>query len=388
MQRLSGTPKIIIADYVLLTFYGYFTIGFTLAVLPVFITRELGFNTVVAGGVMSIQYIMTFLMRAVAGTIVDRNGPKRAVLISMTSFILSGLLLIAVFLTSASPLLSLTLLIGSRLLTGCGEGMVGASPINWALLRVGEKHTATAISYNGIANYSSLAFGAPLGLWMASSLGNWSLGAATILSALVGLWSAIRKPALYGPKSTSRPPFLRVLKSVSPYGSGLALAGIGFGTISTFITLYFVSRQWSSAALSITAFSTMFVAARLFFSRTINKYGGINVAMICMVAECLGLLMVWQAPSPVLAIAGAGMTGFGFSLVFPALGVEAVKRIPASSKGAALGGYGLFIDISLGITGPLVGFVANHFGLPAIFPFSAALALSGIGMCMILSRRP
>jgi hypothetical protein len=47
--------------------------------------------------------------------------------------------------------------------TGCAEGMIGASPINWAIMAVGEKHTAKIISYNGVACYGALAIGASLG---------------------------------------------------------------------------------------------------------------------------------------------------------------------------------------------------------------------------------
>lgn len=74
------------------------------------------------------------------------------------------------------------------------------------------------------------------------------------------------------------------------------------------------------------------------------------------------MLLLWLAPNPNLALAGAALTGFGFSLVFPALGVEAVNLVPAASRGAAVGAYSLFIDLSLGITGPVAGAVAAGFG--------------------------
>ncbi|WP_400261070.1 MFS transporter [Sphingobacterium sp. SG20118] len=154
LQKTALDYRFQIASYAILTFYGYFTIGLSLAVLPIFIHETLGYNTIIAGAVIGSQYIMTFFMRAYAGTIVDKRGPKPAVIISMICFMITGILLWAAFYTSASPLLSISLLALSRLLTGCGEGMVGASPVNWAILRVGDQHTSTAISYNGIFNYS------------------------------------------------------------------------------------------------------------------------------------------------------------------------------------------------------------------------------------------
>lgn len=384
---LKQKPTFVIANYVLLTFYGYFTIGLTLAVLPIFITQVLGYNTIVAGGVISLQYVMTFIMRAYAGKMVDSTGPKRAVIISMLCFILVGVLLGVAFMNAHTPLISLLILVVSRLLIGCGEGMVGASPVNWAMLRVGEQHTATAISYNGIANYSSMAVAAPLGVWMSMHMGNWSLAALTVFMGFIGLFSALTKTSLKNSSKAMKQPFFKVLKMVSPFGSGLALAGIGFGSLSTFITLYFAFQHWDHAASCITAFSLFFIFGRLAFSKAISRYGGITVAMFSMAVECIGLLFIWFSPEPNLVMIGASLTGLGFALVFPALGVEAVSRVSAANKGAALGAYGLFIDISLGVTGPMVGLVAKSFGIAAIFPFSALMVCIGFIVCLFLKRR-
>ena len=62
-----------------------------------------------------------------------------------------------------------------------------------------------------------------------------------------------------------------------------------------------------------------------------------------------------------------------------------MSKVSASNKGAALGAYGLFIDISLGVTGPLVGFVAKAFGMGYIFPFSMAMVVIGLFVCVILN---
>ncbi|HCU46427.1 MFS transporter [Sphingobacterium sp. PCS056] len=386
LQKTALDYRFQIASYVILTFYGYFTIGLSLAVLPIFIHETLGFNTIIAGAVIGSQYIMTFFMRAYAGTIVDKKGPKPAIIASMICFMVTGILLWAAFSTSATPLLSISLLAISRLLTGCGEGMVGASPVNWAILRVGDQHTGTAISYNGISNYSSMAIGAPLGVILSQHLGNWSIAAFTIVVGFIGLISTINKKALYSLSNEVRNSFFSVFKVVSPFGIGLALAGIGFGTISTFITLYYNYKGWENAAICITCFSTMFVLGRFVLTGSINKIGGVKIALYSMLIESAGLLLIAFAPSPLLTIIGASITGLGFSMVFPALGVEAVKRASSANKGAALGAYGLFIDISLGVSGPLIGLVAKQFGMDFIFPFSLFLVVLGVIVCLLLIR--
>ena len=184
-----------------------------------------------------------------------------------------------------------------------------------------------------------------------------------------------------------RLPFLHVLGRVLPHGTGLALGSIGFGTIATFITLYYATNHWENAALCLSLFGASFIGARLLFGNLINRIGGFRVAIGCLGVETLGLLLLWLAPNPELALAGAALSGFGFSLVFPALGVEAVNLVPASSRGAAVGAYSLFIDLSLGITGPLVGAVAAGFGFASIFLFAALAAFSGLMLSLYLYRQ-
>ena len=370
-----------ILGYVSLTFLGYFTIGLSLATLPIFIHQVLGFNTIIAGLVISVQYIATFLLRGYAGKIVDTRGPKVSVMRSMLFFGLAGLLLLLVFLCKSQPTVSLGLLLITRLLTGIGEGLVGASPINWALLELGEEHAAKAISFNGIASYGAIALGAPLGVLMVDYISYESLGLLTCAIAIMGyLYSRSKIPYQVTSKKTETISFKRVLILVAPFGICLALGGLGFGSISTFMTLYYEHFNWQNGASCLTIFGIFFILTRLVFNKAIDQYGGLRVALTSLFIESLGLLIIAVGVHPIWTLLGAALTGIGFSLVFPALGVEAIKRVDQSQQGSALAAYGLFIDISLGITGPLIGFVANNMGMTAIYPFSTILVAIGFAL--------
>ena len=52
-----------------------------------------------------------------------------------------------------------------------------------------------------------------------------------------------------------------------------------------------------------------------------------------------------------------------------------------------MGAYSLFIDLSLGITGPLAGAIAAGFGFASIFLFAALAALSGLMLSLYLYRQ-
>lgn len=374
-----------IISYVFFTFIGYFIIGLSLSVLPIFISKELGFSMLVAGIVISLQYVMTFLMRAYSGKIIDSKGPKPAVLISMLGFAFTGLVLIIAYYFRFSPIISLLFLIVTRLFTGGAEGMVGASPINWAIMTFGEKYTAKIISYNGIACYGALALGASMGVTIVKYFNFYGLGFLILALGLVGFFYARTKENRTGkPSEEEQKSFWNVLGKVAPFGLCLAMGGLGFATISTFMTLYYDYYHWQNGALCLSVFGVLFVAGRLVFNNAINRFGGINVAVASLMVEALGLTVIALSYHPYFVLLGAGITGLGFSLIFPALGVLAMKSVPSSNQGSALAGYGLFIDMSLGITGPLIGGVADIFGLPYIFPFSIGIVMLGLFLAYYL----
>ena len=111
------------------------------------------------------------------------------------------------------------------------------------------------------------------------------------------------------------------------------------------------------------------------------------MAIGCMSIEAVGLILLWLAPSTSYALIGAGLTGFGLSLVYPALGVEAVKQVPVSSRGAGLSAYAVFFDLALAIAGPIMGAIALNMGYPWIFFSAAVMCCMGLLLSLGLARR-
>jgi MFS family permease len=88
-----------------------------------------------------------------------------------------------------------------------------------------------------------------------------------------------------------------------------------------------------------------------------------------------------------MAVGGAAVAGFGFSLVFPALGVEAVRHVPERSRGTALGVYTVFADVSFFLVGPVAGALIGTFGYASVFLFALVCVLASLGITLLLARQ-
>jgi len=97
---------------------------------------------------------------------------------------------------------------------------------------------------------------------------------------------------------------------------------------------------------------------------------------------------MWLAPWFGSSVTGAALTGFGYSLVYPGLGVEAVRRAPAQSRGLAMGAYTAFLDVALGFGIPALGLLADFAGLGMAFAASMLAALGAAAIAAALLYKP
>ena len=218
--------------------------------------------------------------------------------------------------------------------------------------------------------FAAFAIGAPAGSALRATYGFGAIAAATATAPLVTMLLVAPLPTV-APVHHARFSFAKVFRAVWLPGFGSALGSVGFGAVTTFVALLFANRGWANGWLAYTAYATAFILARIFFSHFADTIGGAKVALVCALVEAVGQALIWLADRPGMALLGAALTGFGFSLVYPGFGVEAVRRVSAQSRGLAMGAYTAFLDLAQGVASPALGLIACGASLNTVFLASA-----------------
>ena len=354
-------------------FLVYLTVGAPLPVIPLFVHDRLGFDPLIVGIVIGAQAAATLLARPLAGGLADRRGTRAAVIVGALISALAGVFYFASTFLESSPMASLAAIIAGRLALGLGDSLFLTGAMAWGVQLGGPKNAGKGLMSVGIALYAAMAIGAPLGIALFNNGGFAVLALIVAATPLLACLIAQRLPAqpvVAGLRIPLREVFGRIWRP----GAGVALSGVGFAVIAAFITLYYQSHGWNGAAYGLTAFGVAFIVARLFFGGYPDRFGGARVALACLAIEVVGQLLLWFAPLPVIALLGAALTGFGYSLAFPALCLEAVRRVPPQSRGSAIGAYVVCLDFSLASAGPVAGLMVAPLGYSAIYLLGAACA--------------
>jgi MFS family permease len=367
-------------------FCGYLCVGLPLPVIPLFIHDKLGFSNLIVGLAIGIQFLATVLTRGYAGRLTDQHGGKRSALQGAAVCALGGLLYLIAAMPGLSPMLSLGVIVAGRLAAGVGESQFVTGCVSWSIASVGPQRAGMSMSWTGIAMFAALAFGAPIGMALYQNYGLQVAMVACIVAPLAAAFVALRAVSYITPAG-QRLPFYRVIGQIWREGLGLMLQGVGLAGLTAFASLYFAARSWGHAGLVMTAFGVGFILVRILLGHLPDKMSGYRVALWSLVIEALGQAMLWDAPHEIVALAGAFVTGLGCALVFPALGVEALKRVLPANRGSAMGAFVAFLDIAYGISGPAAGIIAGQFGYAAVYMFGAGCALLG-GVLVATAHNP
>jgi len=367
-------------------FIAYFGVAMSLSAVPIYVVDRMHLSNAYGGLAVGIAFLSTIATRGHAGQRADRLGGKVCMQRGLMLYMVAGFVCLLAGLPQWHVALAYAMLIAGRLLLGLGESLAIVGALGWAMSLMGPARSGKVMALAGIAMYGAFAAGGPIGLVALNRLGFIGLMGVCIALPVLGL-VVIQPVAATTPHAGQRQPFWQVIGVIWKPGAAVGLQGIGFAALGAFFSLYFLSRGWPHAGLGLTCFGAGFVLVRVLCGHLPDRIGGRPVAVVSLAVEACGQYLLWLAPNPATALAGAFLTGLGCSMVFPSMGVEAVKLVPPQLRATAIGGFAAFQDLAYGATGPVLGLLADHAGYSPVFLLGGLAATLGIVMA-IRTRRP
>lgn len=363
---------------------GFLVIGAALPVLPLHVSRDLGFGTLVVGMVAGAQFAASLITRIWSGSYSDAHGGKRSVVFGLAGAAVAGLLYLLSLAASSSPSLSVVILLIGRAVLGAAESFIITGGVSWGLALVDSGHAGKVIAWVGTAMFAALAFGGPLGTLAFASYGFAAIGFVTTLLPLLVLLSLLWAPGPARLPARAKSSLRSVIQAVWLPGLGAALSSIGYCAILAFSSLLFATHGWQPVWLAFSAFGVALIAARMMFGHLPDKLGGARTALMFVMVQSAGLTFMGRADGALTAAAGAALAGFGYSLVYPGLGVEAVRRTSAENRGLTMGIYTVFLDLAMAGGSPLLGWIADRQSLSSAFTVSAGITLGAAVIAALL----
>lgn len=352
------------------TMMNLLAVGALLPVLPLYVRGPLDETDLMVGVVIGCYAVTGIVFRPLAGHLADVKGRRWVVVLGSLVSTLAGALL---FLP-----LGIAAVLASRLFLGAGEGSVFTAGSAWVADIAPGEHQARLIGIYGLAIWSGLSIGPAIGQALKATGGFELVWAFVLLmpviSALVA--SRIREAYAGRPREDSDDDSVTLIsrEALGP-GISMALVSAGFAAMASFVVLHMKDEGVVGGAWVFTAFAASLVLSRLIAGGLPDRLGPRRVAVVAAVLEAIGLAMIGLAESLPVALTGAVIMGWAFSVLYPSLSLIVLRRVSESRRGAAFGTFTATFDLGVALGAPLVGLVITFSDYATGFLFAAVLAL-------------
>ncbi|MDQ2901922.1 MAG: MFS transporter [Acidobacteriota bacterium] len=357
------------------TFLGFLGMGTVLPGLAPHVRHDLGGSDQTVGFVLGIFSFVALASRFFSGPLADRRGRKIAFLTGLMSCAAAGFAYLMPIGIAGAYL--------GRILQGFGEACLYTGAAAWAVEMGGVHRSGQALGYVSSGIWGGISAGPVLGHW-AGSFEHAALMQAVL--ALIAFAILTRIPEDYRPEAHhARRPGLS--KSLLAPGIAVGFVNVHYPVVAGFLILH-LARHGNSGPAAFTAYALMILLSRFFLGGlpdrihpAITYYSGIALM-------ALGLCVLAMSPPPMLAIAAAGILGFGFSFPWSSVGSTVLKVTPDRERGSVVGVLSAFYDLFVGVSSFAAGAVASRFGYSAAFVMAAAaLVLAAIAGRFVFPSR-
>jgi MFS family permease len=365
------TPDFLIAT--LANFANAFGMQMLIATLPVYVI-SLGGSQTDAGLVSGALAFTALLFRPLVGWLTDAWRRRPLVLIGTSCY---GFASVVYLLASSIPLLVL-----GRFVHGFGLCCYTTASNAYVADIAPLKRRGEAVGLFSAAQAFGLIIGPVVGFMLIGTTGFRYLfyftGGLAFTAFAISTFTKERRQTW---KIKRRPWSLRtgiVAVDALPVAWMALCMGMGFGTLSAFISIFAQSRGLQNPGFYFMVQAIALLIARTFAGRLADRRGRAAAIIPGIILMAVALALLPLAYSFHDFAISASFFGFGFGMAQPATMALLIDRVRPEQRGLATGTYFSGFDAGISVGSILLGVVSQYWGFGVMWSISAACTLLGL----------
>ena len=346
-----------------------------LAILPVYIMKDLGGTVKEAGLALTLFLISSILVRPFSGLISEKIGKKLSFRGSELFFVL--------FAFSYLCIDSMWSLLLVRFIHGIWFSILTTVTVPVANEFIPEQRKGEGMGYFVMSTNLGVVFGPLLALTI-TQYASFSVLFA-ILSGLitVGFIFCLCIPihdedsrSLVKPSLSSLTRHDIIEFRVLSVGMVALLTAFAYSSVMSFIAAYTETKQLMAYTSSFfLVFACSMILVRPWVGRWFDQKGASVVIYPSFILFAIGLAVVSQLNQPWVLWLSAVLIGIGYGTLFPCLQTVAIQSVPKQRIGHAISTYFTLFDLGLALGSVIMGVLIAYWGYAVTYLFCAMMTL-------------
>jgi predicted MFS family arabinose efflux permease len=161
----------------------------------------------------------------------------------------------------------------------------------------------------------------------------------------------------------------------------------GYGAIVTFIVIFGEERGIDQIFLFYLVNAIMASLSRPVAGKWFDNHGPRGLVLLCMSLSFIGMWVLSFAHSNLFIVIAGALFGVGFGSLIPTLQSWTLSKTPENRRGVANGMFFSSIDLGIGLSGLIFGFLAQFVQTAVLFQISSTFLLLAMGFAWIEGRK-
>jgi len=317
---------------------------------------SLGASAAVIGLVASSFGISAILFRLISAPIMDTYNRKYLVIYAA--------LLLAVAFWGYSISTGIPMLIGFRLLQGCGMAFGNACCLAMVADMLPRDKYSSGLGYYSLAAVACSAVGPSVGLELVGLVGFRMTYTLTACFMLFSAFLIFMIKTNFKRTKKLKLTFQNIIakEALLPVGIQLII-GLGHGGMHSFLFLFARYQGVSgNIGLYFTVSAIVMLVTRPVFGRLTDRYGLIKIAIPAMACTIASVIIISYSTTLSGFLCAAVVAAFGQGAFSPAMQALIMKSVPSERRGSASSTNYIGIDLSSMIGPALAGQIVQTFG--------------------------